>query len=201
VLVVDEIFLRPAWQLSWLTGAPAVHTRVDADFGALEGTLTLGNRIAWKGAVRNFDVSRLPVGAQWGSSEMEGRVDADAELRLTESGPVGTIHFEGRDGAVLIPSLLLPVPYTNVSGDLVIQEDGLVVLESFSLEGERISGTVTGSVGPGTSFWTSPMDLDVRLSVEKSMIGPLRTLGARVTTGGAVRVRLGGTPSQPEVLR
>ena len=60
---------------------------------------------------------------------------------------------------------------------------------------------VTDEEGEELPPFYCPMDLDVRLSVEKSMIGPLRTLGARVTSGGAVRLRLGGTPSQPEVLR
>lgn len=198
-LEVERVFLRPAWSLSWLRATPAVYVDATAAFGSAAGTYTAGDPPAWSGDLRQVDLAQLPTAGRLRGSGLEGRLDATIDVRLARGGPEGSVQIESHDGSLTLPDLPLPVPYQQLSGQLLLGGDDFVRVESLEFQGELVSGTVTGRVTRGRDFWSSPMDLDVRISADPSLREPLAALGARVARNGSARLRVTGTPAQPRV--
>jgi type II secretion system protein N len=191
--------LRPAWSLSWLKGAPAVHAVLEGPLGQVRGTFTDDGAGAWDGDVTQLDLARLPF-EPWPGVEARGQLDAQVDVRMGEAGPQGTLTFLARDGSVKLPDVPMPVPYDVCKGDLSFGDDALVHVEEVSLEGPLLDARVSGQVGSAARLDQAPLALEITLTAQPALRSVLQSAGVRVARDGTAQVRVSGTPARP-VLR
>jgi type II secretion system protein N len=197
-LQLDRVVLRPAWSLTWLRGVPALHADLEGPLGRVDGVWTRDGSFA--GEVRGLDLRAVPFDAFWNGGAPQGRVDARADLRWSEAGPEGELHFEASDGSLSLPDLPMPLPYASCRGELRFGGESLVSVESFALDGPLLTVAGRGSVGHAPHFDSAPLHLELELEAKQPAVqSMLRSAGVRVARNGSAAVKLAGTPAAPQL--
>ncbi len=192
--------VRPAWSFSWLRGRPALGVAVESSLGNVSGTWWPGTAGGFSGSLREIDLSGLPPQLLGGAPPLQGRADADLDLRLEAGGPRGTIEVEAREGALAMEELPMAIPYERLVAEARFGEGGAVDLEGVALDGPMVAATGGGSIGPAPRLALAPLDLDLELEVVDANLRPMvRNWGVRLDGNGRARLRITGSPSRPIV--
>ena len=97
----------------------------------------------------------LPLAALPGGS-LRGRADLDLDLEPGETGPEGSSGFDARDGALGLPGLPMPLPFTRLVGELRLGGEQLAELANTVLEGPLVSARASGTLGRAARVEASP---------------------------------------------
>lgn len=193
-------WVRPAWSLSWLGGTPALYADVEAGLGEAQGVVWLGDSGGYEGVLRQVDVARLPFAILPAGTELQGRLDADVDVHLSEAGPEGAVTFRAGDGVLLHPRLPVGIPFDDLSGVVELGDAHLARIVTLELTGPMLSGGITGTVGHAAVLERGPLELEVRVaSQDPNIQGMLRSSGARLDPSGSALLRVTGSLAQPVV--
>jgi type II secretion system protein N len=202
-LALDRVRVRPAWSLSWLRGDPSLALSLRKAGGSVDGTLRLGATPGFRGDVEKLDLALLPPALLGGSGlALDGKLDADLDLRMAELGPEGTLSLHAAGGSFSLPSLPVGIPYEKIDGDLVLGGDALVTIGSLVVDGPMLAGRASGTVGRGPTPPLAPISIDARIELrEPALRGMLSGSGVTLGPDGAADVTIGGTLTSPQVGR
>lgn len=195
----DRALVRPAWSLAWFTLHPALHLELESPLGSADGTLVLGDRPAWDGTVSGIDVAQLPIASALRGGGIDGVLDATADVRMSDDGPVGPVRFEVRDGSLSLPDSPVAVPFERLAGELTLGGDAWATLTSLDLSGPLASASGSGRVGRAASLERAPLDLALTLEVKPAFAGAVRSAGVRVDAEGVAKVTVTGTVASPRI--
>lgn len=198
----DTLRVRPAWSLAWLRLSPALHLDVNGPLGHVVGTAIVdADSPAFDGEVSSLDLGRLPVDALWPGLSLTGSLDAEIDLAVSDgaAGPDGTISFEARDGGISANGLPMGLPYETLTGELALGGEALVRILSLRANGPMLTAEASGEIGMGEFFVAAPLDIELQIQAQPRFVPVLRSLGLSFGAGGATTVRIGGTPSEPEI--
>jgi hypothetical protein len=198
--VIDRIFVRPAWSLSWITLTPALHLDLASAIGSATGTISLGTDGGFEGQLRGVRVGSLPVSSWLASVDVDGTLDATIDLQRggdeSGGGLIGDVRFDLIDGSVAGPAFPIALPFTSLGGDLRFGATGaLVSTENIALEGPVLAATIEGRIGESPVPGSQPLEVDVTYEVRDEMIAAM--LGG--SRGGPTRLEVGGTLASPVV--
>jgi type II secretion system protein N len=196
---LTTVGLRPAWSPSWLRGQPALHVDLAAPAGRVVGTLWPGDPLAFRGAVKELALERLPAALLESAQgvALTGILDADLDLSLPSGSPEGEIELDLANGAFSAPGLPVSIPFERLQAELALGE-GALEIGSAQLEGPMVAGTAQGKVA-----LTADPSLDVQIDLTipdpnlRQMVGPS---GIRLDAQGHAKLLLRGTFSNP-ILR
>ena len=197
-LELDQASVRPAFSSAWLRGRPALFVAVAAAVGTARGTVVTGGPPAFAGRLGVPALARLPLATFVPELSLDGRADADVDLRLLPDGPRGEARFEAHDGSLALPGLPVALPYTALRGQLDFTDAAWVEVRSLSLEGPMLAADAKGSVGRAPLPQLAPLDLELHVQVRDASLRPaLAGAGLRLGPDGAATLRLRGTPQRP----
>ncbi|HEY5656483.1 MAG TPA: type II secretion system protein GspN [Myxococcota bacterium] len=196
---LEQVKLRPAWSLSWLTGRPAVHLVVRSSFGEARGTLTLGSDPGWSGRLFDVDLGRLPAAALAPGISLTGRAEADLEIVLAADGPVGSAQIVAREGSVEHPDLFMALPFETLECALRLGGEQRAEIVSLDLESQLVTASLKGVIGRSPGFSTAPLRIEGSFTVSPEIRGVLGARGARLGSGGSGQFVVTGTPARPVV--
>jgi len=196
---LESAMLRPAWSLAWLRGMPAVYAEIASEVGNAEGTLVLGGSGGWTGELEQVDVGKLPLSGFESLGTLDGTVDATIDLLRGEKGPVGSVSFEARDGAVGLADFPMQLPYEKLTGELIFGDDAYVAIRTLSLEGPMLNADVKGNVLHADVFAEAPLRLEVEIDAKPVIGAALRSAGVRLNRNGKAKARITGTVGTPKV--
>ena len=201
-LDVDRLRIRPAWSPAWFRLAPALYLEVDGPLGRVVGTAAVDPATpAFDGQLEAVNLARLPVSALWPELTLSGSLDADIDLALVEgaAGPEGTVVFEARDGGIGASGLPMGLPYETLTGELELGGESLVRIVSLTAVGPLLNADATGEIGMDEYFVRAPIDIEIQIQAEPSMVPALRSMGLRTDKNGAATAHIAGSPSEPEL--
>jgi type II secretion system protein N len=200
-LALESAAVRPAWSLSWLRGAPALHVDVRAAAGRVRGTLWADAAApGFAGRLDDVDLSVLAgFVPALGEVDLQGRVDADLGLWLGAGGPRGELSLHARDGSLTPPGVPVAVPFQTLQAEAHRAEEGPLELARVSLDGPLLSGSLHGTIGPAPAPADAPLDLEVAIDrIDPALAAVAGPRGARRAAAGA-SLRIGGTLGEPVV--
>ena len=192
---LDQVGVRPALSLSWLTGRPALAMEVSSVQGEVDGVATLGEPGGFRGTLRELDLAQLPPDLLRSPLELQGTTDADIDLL----GGEGSLRFDARDGSLGHPNLPFGLPFTSFTGDIDLGGEAMAQIRDLTLQSPLASGRGRGTVGKGPTFASAPLRLEIELTVSGAIQSALVNQGLKVGRDGSVRVTLMGTPGRPTV--
>jgi len=195
----DHASLRAAWSTSWLRGQPAIHAEVASPLGAVIGTYTMGPEYAWEGVLEDVDLEAPPIREMLPNVYLTGRGGAALHVKQGLSGPEGWVRFEFAEGSVAFGDFPLAIPYESVVGSMLLGAEAFLKIEELTMTGPMLSANVTGSVESAGRFADATLDLAIQIQAESNLRIPLESAGVRFDKDGSARVRITGTPDQPEI--
>lgn len=196
----ERLRARPAWSLAWLRLDPAVFLDAQGELGQVSGVAVLdGEQPAFDGKIQGMNLARLPVDALWPQITLSGTLDADIDVTSGEPAPVGSVHFEARDGGLGATGLPMGLPFETITGELALGGESLVQIVSFHAESPMFTAEASGQIGKADYFVQAPLDLRIQVQAQPRFVPALQRLGLQVSPGGAATVRITGTPSEPQV--
>lgn len=197
----QSIRVQPAWSTAWLRGVPALLIALRSPAGEVNGTVIGGAEPSFDGKLRQVLLAALPLQQLAAGVQLDGRVDAQIDVTITEAGPQGSAHFEATQGSLTLPLLPIGVPFDKLSGDLVLGGDALAVLNAFDLAGPLVALTASGTVGRNASPDLAPLALKARIEArEPAVRSMLQSQGVALDASGAAAVEIGGTLGSPEIV-
>lgn len=197
-LELEQASVRPAFSTAWLRGRPALFVSLAAPLGTARGTLLPAGPPAFAGRLGVPALARLPLTMLVPELSLDGRADADVDLRLLPDGPRGEARFEAHDGSLALPGLPVALPYTTLRGELGFTDAASVEVRSLSLEGPMLAADAKGSVGRAPIPQLAPLDLELHVQVRDASLRPaLAGAGLRFGPDGAATLHLRGTPQRP----
>jgi type II secretion system protein N len=197
--LLERAMVRPAWSLAWLRGAPAVYAEIESESGNAAGTLILGGSGGWSGDLEQVDVGKLPLSQFEHLGTLDGVLDASVDLLLEEQGPLGSVTFEARDGAIGLAGFPMQIPFETLSGELLFGDEVYLAVQRLDLEGPLLSAGVTGNVLQAASFAEAPLRLEIEIDAKPTIGAAIRSAGVRVARNGKAKARITGTVAQPNV--
>jgi len=171
----------------------------------LASTLPADSRLQFSGIVTKLNaisgkitarIGRLAALSRLVNQNLQGRAD----LSLSLSGALDTQHFTSK-GTAEIQSLQIGNPtldpfltgQNQVAFDAKLSPKGEIRIETLSLSGPHLNGTVSGIV----STTQSNLDLDLRVTnlglIAREISGPASITGNAAHTGGDWRIALSGS--------
>jgi type II secretion system protein N len=197
-LILNRIFVRPAWSLSWFALTPALHVDLASDVGSSEGTVTLGASGGWEGRVEGVKVRYLPLKERLANLDFDGILDADGDLHFRPAedggGFVGELRFDIREGSVAGPGFPIALPFETLGGNLRFGEEGeLLRFEGVALEGPMLGATVEGKIGAARGASPPPLDIQVAYEARSATLASV--------IGGNGSIQIGGTLQRPVTRR
>jgi type II secretion system protein N len=195
----ESLRLRPAWSLSWLRLAPALHVQLEGLPGSLAGVVTLGAQPGFAGALAAVDLARLPLAGLWPGVALSGSIDAQIDLRSGAAGPEGEVALRAAEGSFQAPGLPFPVPFQRVEGQLRLGDGNLLEVGSLEAQGPLFSAKLSGRIGSAPRAADAPLDLLVDFEVAPPFRPGIESLGVRVGRDGKGRLQIAGTPAAPKL--
>lgn len=203
---LSDVHLRPAWSLSWLQGAPAVHVRLASEVGNADGTVTLGARQGFTGTLEQVRLEALPIGRLGPGVSATGLLDAEPDLLLVpgEDGapptPEGELRFRVANGSVGLPNLPIGLPFQQLAGELRFGEEDFATVDRLQLEGPMVAGTAKGRIEASDQGWYGPLDLQVDLTAQDPMTrNLLQQSRVRMDRQGRATLSIQGSLRSPVV--
>jgi type II secretion system protein N len=201
-IVLDELYIRPAWSFSWLRLAPAFYLDVETPIGSAQGVATLGAARAWKGEFTEIDLESIPF-LQSSSTgiELAGVLDAVGDLVFEDGALSGTLEFNARDGDLSHTAVPMGMPYKELKGDLEFGGDDLVVINQVEVLSPMLEARIDGRVGQAESIQDAELDINLSFSkVDPTTVLPLlQGAGAKVSADGTATMHVGGLFSAPDI--
>jgi type II secretion system protein N len=198
-LSFERVRLRPAWSLAWLRLDPALYLDLDGPGGRVAGVATLGAEPGFAGRLENVNLMLLPAQQVWPDATLAGTLDANLDVRAASPAPEGEVQLAAREGNFAARGLPLALPFDELTGELGLGGGRFVEVRSIRMEGPLFQAQVRGEIGAAPSFLEAPLALDIEIQAQPRFHPTLRELGVRVDRAGAARLRLAGTPADPEV--
>jgi type II secretion system protein N len=196
---IDQVRVRPAWSLAWLTLRPALHLALETPQGQLEGVAVLRGPQRFTGEIREVDLTELVGSDRLAGASLEGRASFDIDVALEEAGPTGPVKIHAKDGVLSHPQLPMAIPYEELTGDLTFGGESLVEIASFELRSPLGTGSLKGKVGRAPDPSQSPLDLELAVQVAQNVRGSLTAQGVRVGRDGELKYKISGTAAAPVV--
>ena len=201
LLAIDSVALRPAWSLSWLRGRPALHADIRAEVGNARGTFWPSvEEAGFSGRIEDLDLAELPTRVVPASAELglAGRLDADLDVTRSLGRIAGSIDFEARQGAVIVPGSGIPIPYEGFGGHIELAQDGSATLRDWALSGTTLSASLAGTLGAAPSLLAAPLDVTIQIRVDDAGARQaLAPLGVALRPDGTATLRVGGSLASP----
>lgn len=198
-LRVDPLEVAPRFSMAWLSGRPRLRIFADSALGRIDGVLVLGPEPAFEGRVERVTIERLPLRLAAAGMRVAGELAAVADVALDPGGTLrGRVEFESP--GLQIEAALLPFPlrFSRATGALSILESGATRIESVSLEGEQVRGSLEGEIGLVHHSQPPPLALDADVEI---LAPELRALAQAaqlpIGTDGRAALRIGGTAALP----
>jgi hypothetical protein len=168
--------------------------------GSARGTLVPAGPLAFDGHLGVPSLARLPLQRFVPDLSLDGRVEADLDLRVLPDGPRGEASFEAQDGSIALPGVVVALPYKTLRGELGFTDAALVEVRSLSLDGPMLSADAKGTVGRAPTPQLSPLDIELHVQVRDASLRPM-VAGAGIKLGpdGSGTVHLRGTPQRPQL--
>jgi type II secretion system protein N len=200
-LRLERMRLRPAWSTSWLTGNPAFVVALRSPDGELDGTVRLGASPGFDGSLAGVALGRLPAGPMLLGATLDGRLDADLDVRRVADGLEGTASLRAADGSIGLPNLPVGVPFTTLVADLVFGGESQAHAESISLDGPVVALQASGTLGRAASPMLAPLALHVRVETRDPNLAPMIAGGLPMGPDGVAEFDVAGTLGAPQVQR
>ena len=185
--------------MAWLSGRPRLRIFADSALGRIDGVLVLGSEPAFEGRVERVTIERLPLRLAAAGIRVAGELTAIADVSLDPGGTLrGRIDFESP--ALQIEAALLPIPlrFSRAAGTLSILESGATRIESVSLEGEQLRGSLEGEIGLVHHSQPPPLALDADFEILDPELRALaQAAQLPIGTDGRAALRIGGTAALP----
>ncbi len=200
-LRVAELEVAPRFSTSWLRGEPRLRVYADSGLGVVDGVLLLGAAPAFDGKLSRVAIERLPLRLGSAGVRVAGELAAVADVALDPGGTLrGRVEFESpslRIEAALIPK---PLVFSRATGTLSILESGATRIESVTLEGEQVRGTLEGEIGLVHRSQPPPLDLRAELEIVDVELRALAQ-AAHLPIGpdGRASLEIRGTAALPEL--
>lgn len=196
---LDRVRARPAWSLSWLRGHPSLVLALRAGDARLDGTVRLGPTPGFRGDFAGVDlrqVPALPLG-DLGVS-VDGRIAGEADLRLADSGPEGTLSLRAAEGSLALADLPIGIPYQSIAVEATLGGEALAEIGSLVVDGPMVALSARGTVGRGPTPALAPLALRAQLDVREPALRQM-VAGGGVTLGpdGRAEIAVGGTLAEP----
>lgn len=199
-LTLERVELRPAWALSWFVGNPAFSTKLVAEAGEADGTLTLSDTPSFAGTLVDLDLSLLPASALASGMAITGRADTTVEFTASETGPEGILRVAAWDGSLEHPALPMVIPFTSLMGELRLGGEHRAEILSLDLESPLVTGTLSGTMGHSPTPESAPLHFEGSFTVSGGIRGALNAQGMEIGNSGIIDFVVTGTPAQP-ILR
>lgn len=197
---LDEVQLRPALSTSWFRGDPALRLLAEGPLGRVDGTAWLGAAYGFAGSLDSVDLAALPLGTDIQGLALSGRLDADLDLEGLGGTPLGSISFDAREGVVQLPMVGIPVPYSELTGEIELDPEQGTLIRQLALEGPGVDLDLDGSVARGRTLAASRLQLRADLSVkDPDLRGLLAAVNIRLDPQGTGRLQIGGTLQNPRI--
>jgi type II secretion system protein N len=196
---IDRALVRPAWSLSWFVGEPVLHVELESPSGSADGTLRWNGLTAWAGTIRNARPELPPVADWIPTGSLEGNLEATLDVSMAEQGPEGRVEFEIQDGSLSLPGLSVPLPFTILTGELVLGGDAYATLTSLSFEGPDASGSGSGKIGRAERLEQAPIGFEFALDIKPTISRMVSAGGLKVNPGGDALAKISGTVGKPKI--
>ncbi len=200
-LSVAELEVAPRFSTSWLRGEPRLRVYADSGLGVVDGVLLLGAAPAFDGKLSRVAIERLPLRLGSAGVRVAGELAAVADVALDPGGTLrGRVEFESpslRIEAALIPK---PLVFSRATGTLSILESGATRIESVTLEGEQVRGTLEGEIGLVHRSQPPPLDLRAELEIVDVELRALaQAANLPIEPDGRASLEIRGTAALPEL--
>ncbi len=200
-LRVAELEVAPRFSTSWLRGEPRLRVYADSGLGVVDGVLLLGAAPAFDGKLSRVAIERLPLRLGSAGVRVAGELAAVADVALDPGGTLrGRVEFESpslRIEAALIPK---PLVFSRATGTLSILESGATRIESVTLEGEQVRGTLEGEIGLVHRSQPPPLDLRAELEIVDVELRALaQAAHLPIEPDGRASLEIRGTAALPEL--
>jgi type II secretion system protein N len=196
-----ELEVAPRFSSSWLRGEPRLRVYADSGLGVVDGVLLLGAAPAFDGKLSRVAIERLPLRLGSAGVSVAGELGAVADVALDPGGTLrGRVEFESpslRIEAALIP---MPLVFSRATGTLSILESGATRIESVTLEGEQLRGTLEGEIGLVHRSQPPPLDLRAELElVDPELRALAQAANLPIGSDGRASLQIRGTAAFPEL--
>ena len=200
-LRIFTLEIAPRFSTSWFGGDPTIRVWAETGLGTADGVLRLGETPAYVGRVLEVELSRLPLRLDADNLQLGGRLDADADVALDPGGTLsGRVEFESP--SLLIQTAMLPVqiPFSRATGVVEILDSGATRISDVVLEGDVVTGTLSGEIGLVHRSQSPPLDLRADLRVLDDTLKRLAPgAGLRLAADGSVSLTVSGTVAAPNL--
>jgi hypothetical protein len=193
-LTLEELRVRPAWSLSWLSGDATLVMEFLDEFVEGQALLGLGEETALSGQLVDLDLASLHPKLLAKGLAIDGFSDVDLDLVLGDTGAKGRVHLNATQGSLHHPQLPMALPFETVTGEFQLGGDSWLTVESLEIDSPVLAGTLSGTVGPPPE---SHLDLRGEFAAEQAARVPLRNRGLKVARDGSVSVSIQGAASRP----
>lgn len=193
---LSRLAARPALSLSWLSGAPALAMEAEAPLANVSGVVTLGAEQGFAGRLRDVDLTQLPL-EEVGPTHLEGRADAELDVRLSPDGPVGTVQFRAHEGSVTLAELPIALYFEKLEGDVLLGGEQWAEVRELELQSPLASGSARGTIGKARNLGAAPLRFEVDLATGDVIQASLRAQGVKVGRDGHARFTVTGTVDNP----
>jgi type II secretion system protein N len=200
-LRLERMRLRPAWSTSWVTGNPAFVVALRSPDGELDGTVRLGDSPGFDGSLAGVALARLPASPMLLGTTLDGRLDADLDLRRGADGLEGTASLRAANGSIGLPSLPVGIPFTSLTGELVFGGESQARADAIALEGPVVALQASGTLGRAASPMLAPLALQVRIEARDPNLAPMIAGNLPMGPDGVADFEVGGTLGAPQVQR
>ena len=193
-VTLEEMRVRPAWSLSWLSGDATLALEFQDEFFDGQALLVLGEETALAGQLVELDLASLHPKLLAKGLAIHGFSDLDLDLVLSDSGAEGSVHLSATQGSLQHPQLPMELPFEAVIGKFQLGGESWLTVESFEIDSPVLAGTLSGTVGPPPG---SNLDLRGEFEAVQAIRAPLRNRGLQVARDGSVSVSIQGAASRP----
>jgi len=193
-LELDEVRLRPAWNLSWLQGKPSLMVQVEDSLIRGSTLLGLGDAFSLSGELQDVDLSGIPGPLLAKGVALSGSSDVDFEIEVTESGAAGELQLSARQGSMEHPQLPMALPFESIEGKLELGGEHWLTVHSLQIESPLLAGGLAGSVGPPPG---SALDLRGEFQTQREVRPILNSSGFKVNRSGTLSLAIRGNAARP----
>jgi len=200
-LQISDLEVAPRFSGSWLRGAPRLRVYADSGLGIVDGILLLGPEPAFDGEVRRVVIERLPLRLGAAGVRVTGELGAVADVALDPGGTLrGRVDFDSTSLRIEAPLIPMPLVFTRATGRLSILETGATRIDTTTLEGDQLRGTLEGEIGLVHRSQPPPLDLRAELEVVDPELRALAEAASLpVGADGKASLQIRGTAALPEL--
>ena len=196
---VSELEIAPRQPLQWLSGVPTLRVWTVTELGIIDGVLGLGERTSFVGNVHQVALARLPLRLDTRTVELSGQLDGQADVALDPNGTLsGRVTFGCT--SLVVASIMLPmsISFSSAEGVIEILDTGATLIESLTLDGDSIVGSLSGEIGLVHRSQSPPIDLSMKMQIVDPVLRQFAPgAGIPMSADGNIDARIRGTLEAP----